>query len=511
MSKIQKGKETKGREEWSSQLGFLMAAIGSAIGLGNIWRFPAVAYENGGGAFLVPYLIALFTAGIPALLLDYSIGHRFRGSPPLSFRRLHKKAEVIGWWQVLISFIIMVYYAVIIAWALQYMVYSVNQAWGHDSAKFFNESFLQLSEPGTVSAMPVWSIFIALVLVWVSVLVIIGNGIQKGLERANKFFLPLLVVLFAAMVIRAITLPGAFEGLNVFFTPDWSKLYDGKVWIAAYSQIFYSLSICFGIMITYSSYLGRRSNLSGSGYVAAFANSSFELLAGIGVFAALGFMAVQQGVTVDKLEGISGIGLSFVTFPKIISMMPGGSYFGVLFFASLVLAGVTSLISLVQVVASAFEDKVGWSAYKASLIIGTVAMVISLALFSTHSGLFALDVIDAYINEIGIVSSAIIMCVFVTVGVGKLPELRKHLNSVSSIPTGKWWEVMVGFLLPALLSSMFITGLVRFISQGHGGYPTWYVLVFGWGAIAVGLVSAIVMTIVPWKKDENFIPIELED
>lgn len=511
MSKVQKGTEPKGREEWSSQLGFLMAAVGSAIGLGNIWRFPAVAYGNGGGAFLVPYLIALLTAGVSALLLDYSIGHRFRGSAPLSFRRLHKKAEVIGWWQVLISFIIMVYYAVVIAWAAEYVVYSFGQSWGEDPAKFFNESFLQLGEPGSISLVPVWGIFIALVAVWVLVLVIIAKGVQNGLEKANKFFLPLLVLLFVAMVIRAVTLPGAFDGLNVFFQPDWSKLSDGKVWIAAYSQVFYSLSICFGIMITYSSYLSRKSNLSGSGYVAAFANSSFELLAGIGVFAALGFMAAQQGVSVDKLEGISGLGLSFVTFPKIISMMPGGSLFGILFFTSLVLAGVTSLISLVQVVASAFQDKIGWDARKSALIVGSVAMVVSVAFFSTHSGLFALDVVDAFINEIGLVSSAIIMCVFVAVGVGKLPELRKHLNAVSSIPTGKWWDVMVGYLLPALLSSMILTTLVRFVSEGYGGYPTWYVLVFGWGVLAFGAVASIVLTMMPWKKEDEFELMKLDD
>ncbi len=503
MSDIQAGGKPKDREQWSGQLGFLMAAIGSAIGLGNIWRFPAVAYENGGGAFLVPYLVALLTAGIPAVLLDYAIGHKYRGSAPLSFRRMHPKAEVIGWWQVLISFIIMVYYAVIIAWAGQYMFYSFDMAWGSDSAKFFNESFLQLGKAGTVSFTPVVGIFLSLLIVWVIVLVIIAGGIQKGLERANKFFLPLLVILFVAMVIRSVTLPGAFDGLNVFFEPNWSKLLDGKVWIAAYTQIFYSLSVCFGIMVTYSSYLGRKSNLTGSGCVAAFANSSFEILAGIGVFATLGFMATSQGVSISKLQGISGIGLSFVTFPQIISQMPGGVIFGVIFFASLVLAGITSLISLVQVVASAFQDKFNWTPRRSALILGTIAMIVSLMLFSTHTGMFTLDVIDSYINELGVVSSAILSCVFVAVCVTKLPVLRAHLNSVSSIHVGKWWELTIGFLLPAILSSMFVTALARYLYSGYGDYPSWYTTVFGWGPIIIGILLSFVFSFLPWRKNKE--------
>ena len=334
----------RARDSWSGQTGFLLAAIGSAIGLGNIWRFPGVSYSNGGGAFLVPYLVALIFVGIPMLWLDYAVGHKFRGSPPWALRKILGGGEFIGWFQTFVCFVIMVYYGAVLAWGVQYTIYSVNAAWGDDPTTFFTDTFLQVVPGDTFSWAPAWAVMIPLALVWILVLFVIGRGLSKGVEAANKIFLPLLVILFLALVIRALFLPGAVEGLNAFFTPNWAALADPKVWLAAFAQIFYSLSVGFGIMLTYASYLQRKSNLTGTALVAGFANSSFEILAGIGVFSAVGFMAHQGGVSVSEVEGLTGPILSFVTFPKIISMMPGGPIFGVLFFSSLVLAGVTSLL-----------------------------------------------------------------------------------------------------------------------------------------------------------------------
>ena len=377
----------RARDSWSGQTGFLLAAIGSAIGLGNIWRFPGVSYSNGGGAFLVPYLVALISVGLPTLWPDYAVGHKFRGSPPWALRKIIGGGEFIGWFQTFVCFVIMVYYGAVLAWGVQYTIYSVNAAWGDDPTTFFTDTFLQVVPGDTFSWAPAWSVMIPLALVWVLVLFVIGRGLSKGVEAANKVFLPLLVILFLALVVRALFLPGAVEGLNAFFTPNWGALADPKVWLAAFAQIFYSLSVGFGIMLTYASYLQRKSNLTGTALVAGFANSSFEILAGIGVFSAVGFMAHQGGVSVSEVEGLTGPILSFVTFPKIISMMPGGPIFGVLFFSSLVLAGVTSLLSLLQVVSGGLQDKFGWSPARSALVLGVPATVISLVLFGTRSGL----------------------------------------------------------------------------------------------------------------------------
>ena len=498
------------REQWSGQLGFIVSAIGSAVGLGNIWRFPGVAYENGGGAFLIPYLIALVTAGIPILFLDYAIGHRFRGSAPTAFRRLGGRTgrwmESLGWFQVWICIIIAVYYAAVIAWAASYFVFSFDLRWGVDTQTFFVSEFLQTSDPG-FSAQFVPAVLIPLVLVWVTVLAVLAGGIAKGVQRANIIFLPLLVVAFLILVVRALFLDGAMTGLDALFTPDFAALADPNVWIAAYSQIFFSLSVAFGIMITYSSYRNRKANVTAPALVVAFANSSFEIIAGIGVFATLGFFAFQQGVGVDELEGITGVGLSFITFPAIVSQMPGGPLFGALFFGSLVMAGFTSLLSVLQVVSSAFQDKFSLSARQASLRVGTVLGVVSVLLFATTSGLVTLDTVDQWANNVGIVVSAIASTVLVMWVFRKGPELADHLNAVSTFRVGRVWQLLVGVLAPAVLLFMLIQRIIVLVTEGYEGYPLWYLAVAGWGTIGVILVGAIVFTVLPWRNDpDDFVP-----
>lgn len=496
------------REVWGSQTAFLIAAIGSAVGLGNIWRFPGVAYMNGGGAFLVPYVVALLLIGIPVLLLDYSIGFKYKGSPPLALRRIAKNGEMLGWFQVGISFVIFTYYAAVLAWAAHYVIYAFTEAWGDDAMGFFVTDFLQVTEAeGAFNLVPVWAVTIPLVLVWVLGIFIVARGLTRGIAAANKVFLPLLVVLFVAMVVRALFLPGALDGLNAFFTPDWSALTDFHVWISAVAQIFFSLSIAFGIMITYSSYLAPRSNLTGAGLVAGFANSSFEILAGIGVFAALGFMAYGQGIAVADLEGLTGPILSFVTFPQIISMMPGGPVFGVLFFSSLVLAGFTSLISLLQVVSGGLQDKFGFSPAKAAVIMGVPSMIISVVLFGTQTGLNSLDVVDSFINNLGIVGSAILLTLFASFAGGRLPSLRKELNSVSAIRVPKFWDFVIGILVPAALAIMLIGEVRSYVVDGYGGFDGGYLAVFGWGAVGFAIGFAIVMTLLPWTNKSTNGPV----
>ena len=250
------------RETFSTRRLFILSAIGSAVGLGNIWRFPYIAYDNGGGAFLIPYLVALLTAGIPLLFLDYAVGHKFRGSAPLAYRRLHRAAEPLGWWQVLVCFVIAAYYAVIVAWSLMYTIFSFTEAWGDDAEGYFFGTFLNVSEVPGLGFNYVPSVFFPLLLIWIVVIIIMVAGIRKGISRANSILLPLLMVMFVLLVIQSLFLPGAAQGLNAFFTPDWPALADPSVWAAAYGHIFFSLSVGYGIMVTYSSYLKLRTDLT---------------------------------------------------------------------------------------------------------------------------------------------------------------------------------------------------------------------------------------------------------
>ena len=498
--------DSRPREQWTGQVGFILSAIGSAVGLGNIWRFPGVAYENGGGAFLIPYLIALLTAGIPILFLDYAIGHRFRGAAPTAFRRLGGPSgrwmESLGWFQVTIAFVIGLYYTVVIAWSLSFFVFSFDLRWGDDPAAFLTGEYLQTGDPGfSLEFVP--GVLIPLAIVWVLAIGVLAAGVAKGLQRVNVIALPVLVIAFLILVVRALFLDGAADGLGALFTPDWAALADPNVWIAAYSQIFFSLSIAFGIMITYASYRKRRSNLTTPGLVVAFSNSSFEILAGIGVFATLGFFAFSQGVTIDELEGLTGVGLSFVTFPAIVSQMPGGPLFGCLFFGSLTLAGFTSLVSVLQVVSAAVQEKFGLSTRRAALTVGIVSAILSMLIFSTTTGLLALDVVDQWANNIGIVASAILTTVLVLWVARKGPELRYHLDALSTFRVGRVWIILVSVLAPVVLGYMLVSRIVVLVTEGYGALPPWYLLVFGWGTVLVLVVGAIVLSVLRWKPSPD--------
>lgn len=497
--------QTRKREAFGSRNVFILSAIGSAVGLGNIWRFPYVAYEGGGGAFLIPYLCALLTAGIPLLFLDYAIGHRFRGSAPLAFRRMHKAAEPLGWWQVLICVVIAVYYAVIVAWAAMYTWFSAQLTWGAGNEEnFFFADFLKSADVAEVGVSTdfVPQVGIPLAVVWVAVIVIMALGVKRGIGRANMILMPLLTVMFAILVVQSLFLPGAMEGLNAFFTPNWEALADPGVWASAYGHIFFSLSVAFGIMVTYSSYLKRKTDLTGSGLVVAFANSGFEILAGIGVFAALGFMAQAQGTDVSGVAS-SGIGLAFIAFPTIVSQAAGGSIIGVLFFGALVFAGVTSLISILEVIVAALQDKLGWGRIRTTLTVSIPLAVISMALFSTTTALSVLDTADAFVNSFGIMAVALVAVVVVAWILHKLPVLQEHLNRRSSFRVGFLWKLLVGALAPIVLGYLLISELVAKISEPYGGYPGWFLSVFGWGMVIALVVIGVLLSLVPWSRRSN--------
>ncbi|MED0687589.1 sodium-dependent transporter [Anoxybacillus ayderensis] len=497
------------RQQWGTRAGFILAAAGSAIGLGNIWRFPAVAYENGGGAFFLPYLFALLTAGIPILILEFALGHKYRGSAPLTFARLSKGTEWIGWWQVLISFVISTYYSVVIAWAMSYTYFAFTSKWGENTGDFLFGEYLKLAEtPGTFGSL-VPAVFIPLLLVWIINLAVLYKGVRKGIEAANKIFLPTLVVLFFIIVIRAVTLDGAIEGLNAFFKPNWDQIMNGKVWLAAYSQIFFSLSIAFAIMITYSSYLPKKSDITNNAFITGFANSGFELLAGIGVFSVLGFLAQQQGVEVSEVVK-GGVGLAFVVFPQIINQFPAfNELFGVLFFLSLTLAGLTSLISISETYVSAIQEKFGISRTKAVLGGGGVAALIALV-FASNGGLYFLDVVDYFINNFGVALVGLVEVVVIVWVLKELNALQTHANSVSDIMVGAWWKISLSVVTPIVLGYMMFDSIKTNVKENYGGYDTLFVVKYGWTVAALVIVLGFVLSVKRWKDGVLSVPTDKE-
>ncbi len=489
------------REQWGSRVGFILAAVGSAVGLGNIWRFPYVVYENGGGAFLIPYFFALLTAGIPILVLEFGIGHKFKGSAPLSFRRILGKSEWLGWWQVLISFVIITYYVVIIAWAMSYTWFSTNLQWGEDTKGFLFTEYLNLSDGAWSSGGIQWNIFILVIAVWALIYFVLYKGVKSGIEKASKLLMPVLVIIMILFTIRGVTLPGAVEGLNVLLTPNFDKILDAKAWIAAYGQIFFSLSIAFAIMITYSSYLPKKAEINNSAFITGLSNSGFEFLAALGVFGVIGFMATSSGTDVNEVAA-AGVGLAFVVFPQIINQLPAlNEVVGVMFFFSLVIAGLTSAISIVEVIVSAVMDKFSMSRKQAVTAVSIIGFLGSV-FYTTGGGLYYLDIVDHFINSFGVVLAGLVE-VLIVGWLYRLASIREHNNLTSDFAIGSWWDIMIKVITPIVLGTMTVLNIKTELGAPYEGYPLDFLAIFGWGTAAAVIVLGILLSLVPGFKNEG--------
>lgn len=478
------------RGQWGSRMGFVIAAIGSAIGLGNIWRFPYVAASNGGGAFLIPYLFALLTAGIPILILEFAVAHRIKTSAPGVFGRIKGKMELLGWFQTAIAFGIVVYYTAIIGWTLNYLSYAFTGAWGTDTNDFFFNSFLRITDnPFTIGTLNK-SMLITLAAVWLINYLVLMGGVKAGIEKANKIFMPLLILCLLVVVVRGLTLEGAALGLDYFFKPQFAKLTDPSVWIAAYGQIFYSLSICFGIMITYASYLPEKTDLVNNAFLTGLGNCSFSLLSGIAVFGVLGYMATSQGVGVEEVAA-GGIGLAFIVFPTAINAMPGmNGLIGAVFFLCLIFAGLSSSMSVLEVIVSSFSDKFKASRRKVLTITVVIGFTISLV-FVSGAGLYILDIIDHFINTYAIAISGLIQLVFLGWFLN-LEDVRSYANSMSDFSVGPWWKFTLKYLTPTLLSIMFVFNTYIDFTKGYEGYSLKALLAYGGGTLLILIFLSLV-------------------
>ncbi len=508
-------KKNNSSDGFKSRWGFILAAMGSAIGLGNIWRYPVVAYENGGGAFLIPYIVALLTAGIPILILEFNLGNKFRGSAPSIFRKINPKLEFLGWLQTFIAVVVPVFYSAIIGWLIYYFYKAFSLGWGSDASSFFYGDFLKLSDvPETAFALGGFNVKIAglVLLVWVVTGTILFMGVEKGIERVNKIMVPTLLFMYAIVVVYSLTLNGAVDGLQKFFEPQWSMLKEPSIWTAAYGQVFFSTSIAAGIMLTYASYTPKDSDLNSNAVITGLGNASVELAAGFGVFAALGFLAMQNGVGIDEVVK-GGPGLVFEIYPAIINQLPPviGPIVGVIFYLSLIFAGISSLISLVEVVISAFSEKFN---VNRNVMVITMTVVLGGAslLIATPAGLYVLDLLDYFINTyIWQTSGAIqtLVVVLVLVATKKVVDVLGHGNKSSVI------KVNPNVLTVILLATGCV--LVFFIAKGvisdtnpetvYGGYPDYMINNWGWKVVGLGFVFSIILAVLPSKtkavEEEN--------
>ncbi|MFP2769504.1 sodium-dependent transporter [Oceanisphaera sp. KMM 10153] len=480
------------REQWGSRTGFILAAVGSAVGLGNIWRFPYMAYENGGGAFFIPYLFAMLTAGIPFMILEFTLGHKYRSGAPRTLKALNTRFEWLGWFQVMISAIIAFYYVVVIAWAISYAYFAFTQAWGEDSNGFFFGEFLGLgddSAPSSLGSLQ-WHLLLPLCLAWAATYFATYRGVKGGIEKVNKVLMPLLFVMVLLLIGRIAFLPGALNGINWLLEPDFSKIWDLKVWSAAYGQIFFTLSVGFAIMLSYASYLPEKSDINNNAFMTVLMNCGFSMLAGIMIFGALGYMANAQGKELTEVVS-SGVGLAFVTLPTAINLLPAPGVMGPLFFLALVFAGISSHISIAEAVTTGLMDKLGWSRPKTATVFCSTGLVVSL-LFITQGGLLLLDLVDYFINNIALLGSCLLE-LFLVGWLCKLQDYRAHANRLSEFTIGGWWAICIKFVSIGILVVILFNNILGAFRENYGGYSDNDVTFIGWGMIALMLVVAIII------------------
>lgn len=342
------------RGHWSSRLGFIMAAAGSAVGLGNIWKFPYITGMHGGGAFVLFYLFCIAVIGIPIMLAEMVIGRHTHKDPVGAFRKLRGGPwTMVGWLGVTAGFVILSYYAVVAGWAVDYLWLALKGTFSGKNAHEVPELF------GALLASDLSQLFWQAVFMVATVWIVLG-GVSKGLERANKLMMPVLLLILVGLAVRGLFSPGGSQALTFLFTPDWQKL-DAAAMLEAMGHAFFSLSLGMGAILTYGSYADEGTNLPNVALTVSVMDTCVALLAGIAIFPI---------VFTYGMEPSAGPGLVFKTLPIIFSQMPGGTVIAILFFLLLVFAALTSGISLLEVVVAYYCDEKKWSRRKATLIVG---------------------------------------------------------------------------------------------------------------------------------------------
>lgn len=439
------------REHWGSRLAFVLAAAGSAVGLGNIWRFPYIVGTNGGAAFVVIYLIIIALIGYPMMVTEMTIGRRTNKNAIGSFLAL---APGTPWWivgamGVLAGFVILSFYSVVAGWAMAYFFKTLSGGLG--AGTDFVDAFVgHISSPVTPL---IWhALFMALTLG------IISAGIVKGIERTVKILMPALFILLLLLVFRSLTLPGAAAGVAFYLSPDFSQITAQSI-LAAVGQSFFTLSLGMGCMITYGSYLRKTDEVPDNAAWVVGLDTAIALIAGFAIFPAvfaLGF------------DPAAGGGLAFITLPAVFAEMPAGTLFGALFFLLLTVAAITSAISLLEVVVAWLIDEKGMERKKASLSMGVLIFLLGIPA-SLSEGVMS-DVVFLDTNFFGFLEfltdfvllpgGGLLTAIFAG-HVWKAHRAREEANSVvGAINIGAWYDVLIKWIVPIAIGIVMITGFI---------------------------------------------------
>ena len=474
--------ETK-KQEWNSNLAFMMAMIGSAVGLGNIWRFPNVLYSNGGGSFMIPYIVSLFLLGISFVLVEYAVGFKFKRSIARILYSINEKLEPVAWFILLIVFLITTYYVCVVGWDFIYIILSVTKAWGANPDLYFANNVLHATDSmsGLFTIVP--NVLVSVFLIWLFACLILRQDLNDGIGKVSQILLPLLCLIVVGIVAFSLTLPGASIGYSQIFTPDWSALGNLDVWLAAFGQIVFSLSLGMAIAMTYASYLPEGSKLDDNAVLVAFSNSGFEVFNSIGIFSILGFMTFTSGIPFNELV-TEGTGLAFVVFPQVFNTMGDVAYIiGPLFFLCILFAGITSVIALLEGVCYSISEKFLIERKKTATVVCIIGFLIS-TIFATGVGSTILGVFDAYLNNFALLFAILLECIIFG-WIYKFDDLIEVLNNNSSIKVGKTWKTVIKYILPICIAGLWIQGVYSTVKSADGL------------SITIMLILTVILIVVP--------------
>jgi neurotransmitter:Na+ symporter, NSS family len=445
------------REQWNSRLGFILAAMGSAVGLGNIWRFSYVTGENGGAAFLLVYLLCIIAIGIPIIMAEFTIGRKAQSDAVGSFEKLApgKPWIVAGFMGVASAFIILSFYGVVAGWTVKYLFSYLTGGFTVENDAQYGDVFGGFIT-STYEPLLWQFLFMALTIG------IVYMGVKKGIEASNKFLMPLLAILVIILAGYSLTLGGASEALSFLFSPDWSKLADPNVYLAALGQAFFSLSLGMGALITYGSYLSNKEKLPGAALGVAALDTGFAIIAGLMIFPAVFAFGINPG---------HGPTLVFVTLPGIFDSIAFGTLFGFAFFLLLAAAALSSAVSLLEVAVAYFIRKFSWSRQKASLIVGGIIFLLGVpsslgyGLLSdiTFFGNDILDSMDFIASNILLPLGGLIIALFMGWGWKKSDALAD--SDFGDTAIGNAWVFTLRYIAPIAIFVIFLasTGLLKLI------------------------------------------------
>ena len=629
------------RERWSGRLAFIMAAIGSAVGLGNLWRFPAQAFQNGGGAFFIPYFIALISAGFPLVIVEYALGQRYQGGAPKALAAVTRKFKWVGWFALFVGSIIVMYYVVVMGYAWHYAVGSVRMAWtqptGHLRVKdtedgeldirhvppeqitvclsapnkearkrleamqqsraedqrlpvfsadqlkklraeeeqkppsertyyvtlsenvgnYFNESVLggfhaglwaqqqkvrelrrkaaeETPEAQTAEETPdaqtaeetpeaqtaarkadalqeklapyrgnmfklTPTLIAGAALTWIIIFLIIFKGV-RNVGKVVMLTVPLPVALIVVMLIRGMTLPGAATGILYYLQPNWEMLKEPTVWIHAYGQIFFSLTLGFGVLIAYASYMPEESDVTNSALITSFGNCVTSFIAGLAVFSVVGYMAHVQGSDVQTLaeSGIGGPGLVFVTYPIALAEMPMALWataaLSLMFFLCLITLGIDSAFSLVEGIVTGYRDHAPQVSKGTLTAVFCVIGFLGSLFICTRSGLMWLDILDNWMSNYGLALVGLMECIAVGYFF-HISELKDYINKHSEIKVHYWFDAFIRVVTPVILIVLLGQQFLKDITHTYEGYDAILphsVNIAGWGVFFTIFILSLI-------------------